>query len=186
MALKATIFKAEIQVADMDRGYYAAHALTLARHPSETDERMMIRIAAFALNAHEALAFGKGISDDEEPDLLQKSLTGTIDLWVETGLPDAKRLRKACSRAEQVRVYAYGRGASIWWRQTEGDLERHGNLAVWMLPAEATQALSAMAERNMKLQLNIQEGTVFVSDATHSLQFEPEVLKSALADTYRK
>ncbi len=186
MALKATIFKAELQVADMDRGYYAAHALTLARHPSETDERMMLRIVAFALNAHGSLAFGKGISEDEEPDLLLKSLTGSIELWVETGLPDAKRLRKACGRAGQVRVYAYGRGAAIWWRQTEADLARHGNLAIWMLPMEATQALSAMAERNMKLQINIQEGTVLVSDVNRSLQFEPEVLKPALADTYRK
>ena len=177
MALKATIFKAQVRIADMEHGHYADHALTLARHPSETDERMMLRIAAFALNAHEAMEFGKGLSDEDEPGLWQKSLTGTIERWIEVGLPDAKRLRKACGRARDVCVYAYGRGAGIWWRQTGEDLARHENLAVWTIALEASQALAAMSARNMKLQFTIQDGVMFVSDETRSLQIEPQLLK---------
>ena len=115
MALKATIFKAQLQIADMDRHYYAEHALTLARHPSETDERMMVRLLAFALNADESLEFGKGLSNEDEPALWRKDLTGVIEHWIEVGLPDEKSLRKACGRATQVRLYTYGRGAAKWW-----------------------------------------------------------------------
>ena len=115
MAFKATIFKADLQIADMDRHYYHDHALTIAQHPSETDERMMMRLLAFALHAHEALAFGKGISVDDEPDVWQKDLTGAIDLWIDVGLPDEKRIRKACGRARHVFIYSYAqRSAHIW------------------------------------------------------------------------
>ena len=126
MALKATIFKADLQIADMDRSYYADHSLTVARHPSETDERMMVRLLAFALHAGEALAFGKGLSTEDEPDLWLRDLTGVIDLWIDVGLPDEKRIRRACGRAEQVYVYSYGgHGADLWWKQTGADLERN-------------------------------------------------------------
>ena len=115
MALKATIFKAALQIADMDRGYYAEHPLTIARHPSETDERMMLRVLAFALHAGPGLAFGRGLSTDDEPDLWQRDLTGAIRLWIDVGLPDEKLVRRACGRADEVVVYAYGRGADLWW-----------------------------------------------------------------------
>ena len=108
MALKATIFKAELQVADMDRHYYGSHVLTVARHPSETDERMMVRLLAFALHAQDALAFGKGLGAQDEPDLWLRNLTGAIDLWLDVGLPEEKRVRRACGRAEQVCIYCYG------------------------------------------------------------------------------
>lgn len=177
MALKATIFKAQIGIADMDRGYYAEHALTLARHPSETDERMMLRILAFALNADERLEFGKGLSDEDEPGLWRRTLTGAIESWIDIGQPDARRLRKACGRADRVVVYSYGRGADIWWKQTGGELARHDNLAVWALAQEATQALAAMSGRGMRLQFNIQEGVVFASDDKESVQLEPQLLQ---------
>jgi len=102
---------------------------------------------------------------------------GTIERWIEVGLPDAKRLRKACGRARDVCVYAYGRGAGIWWRQTGADLARHENLAVWTIALEASQALAAMSARNMKLQFTIQDGVMFVSDETRSLQIELQPLK---------
>lgn len=179
MALKATIFKAQIGIADMDRGYYADHALTLARHPSETDERLLLRVTAFALNAHERLDFGKGLSDEDEPGLWRKTLTGEIETWIEIGLPDTKRLRKACGRAREVLVYAYGRGADMWWKQVGDELARHTNLSVWQLPVESTQALAALTDRGMRLQFTIQEGVVFVSDETQSIQIEPQQLISA-------
>ena len=116
MAVKATIFKAELQVNDMDRNYYQGHSLTIAQHPSETEARVMVRLLAFALNASESLTFGRGLSTDDEPDLWARDLTGQIELWIETGQPDEQRIRKACGRAGQVIVYTFsGRGAGIWW-----------------------------------------------------------------------
>ncbi len=180
MALKATIFKAELQVADMDRHYYGSHILTVARHPSETDERMMVRLLAFALHAQDALAFGKGLGAEDEPDLWLRDLTGAIDLWLDVGLPEEKRIRRACGRAEQVGIYCYGgHGAGIWWNQTGPDLKRNSNLSVWNVPREASQAMAALAQRNMKLQYTIQEGQIWVADDKDSIQLELAPLKTA-------
>ena len=141
MALKSTIFKAELQIADLDRNYYQNHALTVARHPSETDERMMARILAFVLYADPALIFGKGLSSEDEPDLWRKDLTGAIELWIEVGLPDEKRIRRACGRARQVVVLTYGgRVADMWWQQNKAALQRQDNLAIINLAAEETPA----------------------------------------------
>jgi len=180
MALKATIFKADVQIADMDRHHYGGHALTIARHPSETDERMMVRILAFALHAGDELAFGKGLSADEEPDLWEKDLTGGVELWIEVGLPDEKRLRKACGRASEVQVYAYGgHGAEIWWKQTGGDLARNKNLSVMNVPRQGSQAMARLAQRTMQLQVTIQEGQIWVADGKESVQLELVAWKKA-------
>jgi uncharacterized protein YaeQ len=181
LALKATICKAGLQIADMDRGYYADHALTVARHPSETDERMMVRLLAFALNAHEHLAFGKGLSDTDEPDLWQKDLTGAIAHWIEVGRPDDKRLLRACGRAGRVSVYAYGASAELWWKPIAERLARAKNLAVWRVPAAESQALGRLAGRAMQLQCTIQEGQVWLSDAEQTVQMELDVLKAGSA-----
>src|SRR5688572_3604365 len=142
MALKATIFKARLQVSDMDRNHYATHALTLARHPSETDERMMVRLLAFALDADEALEFGRGLSAEDEPDLVRRDLTGVIQLWIEVGLPDERDLRKACGRARAVKVYTYGgRSADLWWTQNAAALARLANLTVIDVPEETAASL---------------------------------------------
>src|SRR4249920_1896129 len=135
MAPKATIYKAELQVSDMDRHYYATHALTLAQHPSETNERLMVRLLAFALYADERLEFGRGLSSDDEPDLWRKSLTGEIEQWIELGQPDEQRIRKACGRARQVVVVNYGgRSADIWWDKIGTGLARSNNLTVIDIP----------------------------------------------------
>ncbi len=165
MALKATIFKASVQISDTDRNYYQNHALTLARHPSETDERMMVRLLAFALHAHEALVFGKGLSSDDEPDLWHKDLTGAIRLWIDVGQPDEKRLRKACGRASQVVVYSYGGSGSAMWReQMAPTLARTRNLAIRKIPSAASQAMAKLAQRSMDLSYTVQEGQVWVAD----------------------
>ena len=175
MALKATICKAEIHVADMDRGYYGNHALTLARHPSETEERMMVRLLAFALNADEAMTFGAGLSTDDEPDLWHKDLTGNIQLWIDVGLPDEKRIRKACGRADKVIVYSYGgRAAQLWWQQNEDSLARLNKLTVLDLPQPDTRALAALTARNMALQITVQDGHVWVSNASDAVQLAQE------------
>jgi uncharacterized protein YaeQ len=179
MALKATIFKAELQIADMDRHYYQDHTLTVARHPSETDERLMVRLLAFARHADQALNFGKGLSDVDEPDLWQKDLTGAIDLWIEVGQPDEKRLLKACGRAAHVIVYSYSSNSGIWWSQISTKVDRARNLTVLNLPATNSLALSKLAHRNMQLQCTIQDGQVWISGDGETVQLDLVTLKSA-------
>jgi uncharacterized protein YaeQ len=152
MALKATICKAELNIADMDRGYYADHALTLAQHPSENDERLMLRLLAYALHAHEHLAFTKGLSDPDEPDLWQKDLTGAIELWVDLGQPDDTRIRKAAGRAGQVAVLCYGNAATPWWEAIAPKIERVRNLTVKRFVMAEGANLSALVQKTMTLQ----------------------------------
>jgi uncharacterized protein YaeQ len=180
MAIKATIYKANLQIADMERHYYQDHTLTLAQHPSETDERMMVRLLAFALHAREYLEFGQGMTNDEEADLWQKDLTGAIELWIDVGIPDEKLIRKACGRAKQVVVYCYGgRVAEMWFAQNQTQFERQKNLTVINLPPESTRELAKLAQRNMNLQCTIQDGQVWLSDGDASVQVERVMLKSA-------
>jgi uncharacterized protein YaeQ len=160
----------------MDRHYYADHALTLARHPSETDERMMVRLLAFALYADDALVFGNGMSSGEEPDLWSKDLTGAIERWIEVGLPDERIIRKASGRADKVVVISYGRAAGIWWNENRDKLQRLNNLTVLELPTGATQALAGLASRTMQLQCTIQEGNVMVTSEAGMLEIEPKIL----------
>ena len=165
MALKATIFKAAVQISDTDRNYYQSHALTLARHPSETDERMMVRLLAFALHAHDALGFGKGLSTDDEPDLWRKDLTGAIELWIDVGLPDEKRLRKACGRSTEVVVYSYGGSAAAMWRgQIAATVARSRNLTVHCVPIAASLAMAKLARRSMDLNYTVQDKQVWVTN----------------------
>jgi uncharacterized protein YaeQ len=159
----------------MDRPYYGDHALTIARHPSETDERMMVRVLAFARHAHEDLAFGKGLSAEDEPDLRQNDLTGAIDLWIDVGQPDEKSVRKACGRARQVVIYTYGgRSADLWWEQHRAAFERSKNLTVVSLPAESSRALAKLAQRDMHLQCTIQDAQVWINDRSDAVQITLE------------
>lgn len=178
MALKATIYKAELQVADMDRHYYHTHNLTIAQHPSETEVRMMLRLLAFALHADEQLSFTKGLSTDEEPDLWSRNLSDEVQLWVEVGLPDERRIKRASHRAATVAVYAYGgRGAQIWWDQLHNKVARLDNVRIWFVPDGALQELAQFVQRTMRLQVNIQDGQVWVSDQERSIQVELESWK---------
>jgi uncharacterized protein YaeQ len=177
MALKSTILKATLTIADMDRHYYADHQLTIAQHPSETEERMMIRLLAFALNASDRLEFTKGLSTDDEPELWEKSLNGEIELWIELGLPEESRLRKACNRAKQVILYTYGaRAVPLWWEKHKNKLSRFDNLTIMNLPSDATSALAALAQRAMSLQITIQDGEIGIGDDRHHVQIEPAPL----------
>ncbi|MFI4941233.1 MAG: YaeQ family protein [Burkholderiales bacterium] len=179
MAIKATIFKADLQIADMDRHYYQDHALTIARHPSETDERMMMRVLAFIIHAHEALVFGKGLSADDEPDLWQKDLTGAIELWIEVGQPDEKRILKACGRSARVIVYSYSNNSNIWWNQIGNRVERAKNLTVINLAPSISQALAAFAQRSMQLQCTVQDGQIWVTSNNETVQVDMTVLHGA-------
>lgn len=175
MALTATVYKIELVVSDMDRNYYATHVLTLARHPSETDERLMVRVLAFALYADERLELGKGISNPEEPDLWRKDLSGDILQWVELGQPDEARIRKACGRAREVVVINYGgRAAEVWWQRNATALSRAKNLTLIDIPADSVTALAALAARAMRLQCMVQDGQVQVfGDNDAAVTIEP-------------
>lgn len=177
MALTATIYKINLDIADMDRQYYQSHSLTLARHPSETDERVMIRLLAFVLYASESLQFGKGISSEDEPTLWQRDLTGKVERWIEVGQPDERLIRKASGRASHVVVINYGRGAEPWWNQYQQELARIKNLTVLRLPGEVTQTLAGMATRNMQLQCSIQEGMLMFTSDQAVVQIEPVTLQ---------
>ena len=164
MAQKATIYKVELSVSDMDRHYYETHNLTVAKHPSETDERLMVRILAFALNAHEQLEMTRGISTDDEPDIWQKSLSGELELWVALGLPGEKVVRQSSGKSDEVIVYCYGgRTAEMWWEKIKNKTTRFNNLKVINFSEDDTNALAKLASRSMRLQVNIQDGDVMVS-----------------------
>jgi len=183
MALKATIHKARLQLADMDRNIYGDHELTIARHPSETDERMLMRMLAFALNVpadtdRGALELAKSLWDTDEPDLWQRDLTGEIVQWIEVGQPDDRRLSKASSRSEQVTIYSYATSTPIWWAALVGKLNRSPKVAVWQIDPAQSQALADLVERSMSWQVSVQDGTVWVSDATHSVEITPTLLKA--------
>jgi uncharacterized protein YaeQ len=181
MALKATIYKAELQLADMDRNHYADLALTIARHPSETDERMMVRVLMYALYAQEGIALAKGLSDVDEPEIWVKDMTGAIKLWIDIGQPDEARLRKACGRAEQVVVVCHSSSCEIWWKQIEARLARLRNLTVLRLPARTAQALAVLAERTMRLQCLVQDDAISLSTDAAVVEVALEPLKIAAA-----
>lgn len=177
MALKATIYKAELTVSDMDRNHYGTYPLTIAQHPSESVLRMMVRIALFALYADDQLEFTKGLSTDDEPDLWQRSYSDEIKLWVDIGQPDEKRIRKACHRAEKVHLVGYiGNAFNVWWKQNENKCRQYDNLRVIRLSEDFVSQLESLASRTMRLQATVQDGTLWLGDDTKSIELTPDVL----------
>ena len=181
MALKSTIYKANLQIADIDHSYYADHALTLARHPSETDERMMVRLVALALNAYKlqsecngdgTLAFGAGLSDVEDPDVSLTDFTGHKRLWIEVGQPEEKTISKACNKADAVLLYCFAHSADIWWKGIQNKLTRLDKLQVWRIPSATSQALAQLAQRSMQLQATIQENVLTLGDSANAVDIE--------------
>lgn len=178
MALKATIFKAMLNIADLDRGVYLDANLTLARHPSETDLRLVVRLLAWALNAHDDLTFTKGLCADDEPELWLKNLHGGIDHWIDVGLPDERRLKKGCNRSEQVTLYTYaGRAVDLWWQANQALLNRHDNLRIVDFSEEELAPLVDLAERNMQWQVTISEGQVFINSGYVNITISPTMRK---------
>lgn len=178
MALKSTIFKAELQLADLDRSHFGDYSLTIARHPSETDQRMMVRLLAFAMFASESLAFGRGLSSSEdEADLADTDLTGFIERWIDVGLPDERNVRRACSRSRETVVLAYGgRTAELWWQASASKLAGQKNLRVYALAPDESQALAGLAARNMRLQCTIQDGVIWLGGDSSQVELKPRLL----------
>ena len=183
MAIKATIFKANLQIADMDRQIYVDHAVTIARHPSETDERMMVRLFALALNvpgdsAQGTLELAKDLWDSDEPALWQRDLTGQLMHWIDVGQPDERRLLKASGRAGRVSVFSYSASTPIWWVGLANRIARARNVEVWQIEASASQALAALAQRSMQLQLSVQDGTAWVGNGAQTVEITPKRLEA--------
>jgi uncharacterized protein YaeQ len=159
MATKATVYKAELEISDIDRGYYATHKLTLAQHPSENDRRLMVRIIAFSLFAHEQLEFGRGLSTEDDPDLWHRDLTGNVLHWIELGQPEETSIRKACGRSKHVTIVTYsGNSAEVWWSKVANALARCKNLTVVNLDSVEVEAAARLLQRTMQLQFMFQEG----------------------------
>lgn len=171
MALKATIYKAAVNVADMDRNVFIDSQLTLARHPSETEERLMLRLLAWMVNAHERLNFTRGLSAEDEPEIWLMNDHNGIDIWVDLGLPDERRVKKACNRSACVYLYCYNaRAAQIWWQQNQNKLAQQDNLTVRFIDDETLSALTQLASRSMSLQATIQDGTIWLSGDAHHME----------------
>ena len=186
MAVKATIYKAEVQLSDIDRGVYGDYPVTIARHPSETDERMLIRLLAFALNVpadddHGPLEFAKDMWSADEPSLWQKDFTGAILHWIEVGQPDASRLLRWTARVGRVSVYSFSSSTAVWWKGVANELTRARNLLVWRIPAEQSAALTALAQRTMQLQVTVQDGAIWIGDGTRSIEVAPQRLSGPAA-----
>lgn len=179
MAQNATIYKVELSVSDMDRHYYETHKLTVAKHPSETDERLMLRLVAFAMNAHENMEMTKGLSTDDEPDIWQKSLSGELDVWVSLGLPSEKIIRQSCGKSKKTIIYTYGgKSAEIWWDKVRNSTARFDNLQVANFSSVETAALAGLAQRALKLQVNIQDGELMISADEEMCYLHPVELKA--------
>ena len=174
MAPNATVYKLELQVSDMDRHYYASHNLTLAQHPSETDLRLMARLISFALFAEERLEFGRGLSNDEDPDIWLRDYTGEIELWIDMGQPDESRIKKACGRARQAVVFGYnGNAFDIWWGKNESAMGRFKNLTVISISTGELEAASALLQRGMRLTAMIQDGELQLMSDTENVSIRP-------------
>jgi uncharacterized protein YaeQ len=181
MALKSTVYKVALQIADMDRALYADHQLTVALHPSETEERMMVRVLAFALQVaaddeRGQLQLARGLSDTDEPDLWQHDLTGQLIHWIDVGQVDDRRLIKASGRAERVTLYAFAASVPVWWAGIENKLTRLRHLQVWQIPAAQSQALATLAQRSMQLQVTVQDGQVWIGNGERSVEIAPVLL----------
>ncbi|TLU64118.1 YaeQ family protein [Thalassotalea litorea] len=172
MAQKSTIYKASMQVSDLNREIYPHFQLTVARHPSETERRFMLRLMAFAHQYHEQLELCKGISADDEPDIWIKNFSDEIELWVELGQLDEKRLKKASNRAHKAVIYCYGSASDIWWQKVQHKASQFSNLTVWQVNDEQSTALTQLLQRTMELQFTIDGSQIWVSDENSAIEVD--------------
>jgi len=179
MALKPTIYKAQVNLADSDQSCFEELSLIIAKHPSETIERMTVRLLAFCLNNGRGLEFTKGLSTAEEPDIWQHADNGEIERWIELGQPEEPRLRKACGKAKNVSVYTFGRSADTWWKLNGEAISALPRLQVWQFPWTEVEAAAKMMDRTMKLGLSIVGGTLYLDDGNNSVTLEPRLLSGA-------
>ena len=180
MALKATIFKVDLSISDMDRHYYADHSLTIARHPSESDKRMMLRLIAFVFNAHEQLEFTKGLSDVDTPDLWLKNYSDEIEQWIELGQPSEQRIKKGCNQAQQMCIYCADSNAfDEWWKKEQNALNMRKNLAIFTINENTIEQLADVVTRQMQIQVTIQDGQSWFSVNDETIEVNVTTIKES-------
>ena len=179
MALKATIYKANLSISNMDLNYYQDHTLILARHPSESQSRMMFRVLAFSFLAQEEPEFTKGLSSENEPELWCHNLSGEITHWIELGQPSEKRIRQGCSKADQVTIFTYQPYAGTeWFRSMENKIQRFKELQVVHFSILENQSLEDLVQRNMELSCTIQDNQIWLSSENHRVGIEYTIAKA--------
>lgn len=179
MALKPTIYKSQIELADSDNNRYESLALTLARHPSETLERLAARLMAYCLNSSRGLEFTRGLSTADEPDIWQHSDSGEIEHWIEVGQPEHLRLRKACGRAKLVSLYTFGNSSDTWWKLNEEAVAALPHFRGWKFDWPEIELIAAMLDRNVQLSVSIVGGIIYVDNGSSSTSLEPKLLYNA-------
>ena len=177
MAANAIIHKALLNIANMDTHYYEEHNLTLAQHPSENELRLMIRLVSFVLNATDTLMFCKGISQDDEPDLWQKKFGDDIEMWIDVGQPDEKRIKKACGQSDKVIIYTFKETlATPWFKKIEGSLSRFTNLQVIHLNIDGD--IEELCNRSMNIQCNMLDNELTLIQGDKSVVITQDIWKS--------
>ena len=176
MAIKPTIYKARISLSDLERDYYDAINLTIAQHPSETLERMMVRILAYCINAQEALELTKGLEEVEEPALWARTMDEQVTLWIDLGEPSVERVKKACNRANAVKVYSFNSKSDVWWSQGEAKFSRL-NAAFYRFPWESVEALAGLVSRTMDLSVTITGNSAYIAAETGEVEVSWEILQ---------
>ena len=176
MALGATIYKIKIALSDLDRQRYETLGLTVAQHPSETLERMMARVLVYCLNAEENLAFGKGLSSDDEPDIWLRTLDSRTALWIEVGEPNVERIKKATRAAQAVKVYSFNTRSDVWWSQGASKFSKL-DAEFFQLDWHDVQALAKLVQRNMDLSVTISDASAFVADQKSGFEVHWKTLR---------
>jgi len=176
VAIKPTIYKVQLEIADSDRNCYASPAVTLARHPSETIERLAVRVLAFCLKYQEGLEFTRGLSSTDEPEIWRHSDAGVLEQWIELGQPEPSRLRKACGRCEDVVLFSYGKSRDTWWQQNSAELSTMPRLEIWQFNWPQVELVSQLISRNTRLGVNVVGGMLYVDNGTSSCELELSLL----------
>ncbi len=172
MALKPTIYKLKISISDLDRDYYDSINLTVALHPSENVERMMARILAYCLNVQENIAFTKGLSEVNDPDIWVRTLDDQISLWIDMGEPATDRIKKASRLASEVRVYSFNSKSDTWWAQNKSKIQAFKNVKLYQMLWPQIQELASCAARNMDWALSISGDTVYVTTESETCELQ--------------
>lgn len=176
MAEKATIYKANITLSDTDRHYYGELNLTIALHPSETIERMMVRLLAYCYHANENLSFTRGLSSVDEPDLWLKSDDGRILEWIEVGQPAPDRLKKASGQSVAVKVYTYGRGMDVWWATNANAINALPKVSIQYFANDELAALAQLVEKTMNFTVTIAEAIAYIDSGDRSVSVSPRLM----------
>ena len=177
VAIKPTIYKARISLSDLERDYYDSISLTVAQHPSETLERMMVRLLAYCINAQEGIELTKGLDEVEEPDLWVRTLDWQTKLWIDVGEPSAERVKKACNRSQAVKVYSFNTKSDVWWSRGESKFSRL-EASIYRLPRDKIESLAALVQRTMDLSVTITGDSAYVAGEAGEVEVPWEVLQS--------